>query len=594
MTKFAGVSAECLSSKKLSAFMLACLFIIETVIFYWTVTRNVSPFYPINFDQVSYYFDSYAIIDKGWLAVIDEFIHVKHPTGVGLTAQGAIFGLLFGANRTVIVSLNLIYFLALQLALFRVIFERTRSFDLAWFSLALIIACPTIFNRAGGIYDFRPDFLALCLYGVLICSILWSETFLYASRSWIVAAAAIVLISFRFFTALYVAGILSCLLTILVWSAVKSNSSDDRSLARLRARNLLAASIVIALIAAPLLFGARHELYEYYLLGHVLGEEKYIRAHQLGLYTVLDHVLYYPKSVYKDHLGWLSVALTVFIFAFSVGIFLLLHLPKEVLLQRLKRYGLDLIVLGIGSLIPIAALTTDIAKSPVVAGIIIVPIIMLFTFLCAVFWPTGTSEGVGQDAARKTVRVPEKDLAVFFTSHAEILREIGVVVAVTLGLGYFVVCGLAPPDDKSMADLHRITEINDAIDRYVIQNSLTNPGISFDRVTDYMNLPTVKLFFFERYHRIIYFQPLFGNYNSGIFATPSDVAMQLIMKSDIVVLTDPVRGRPGYPMDKKITEYWDEIAAWTRKNRTLFYSTVILGVPHEVYVRFNSPGGNSK
>ena len=179
-----------------------------------------------------------------------------------------------------------------------------------------------------GNYDFRPDFLALCLYGVLICSILWSETFLYASRSWIVAAAAIVLISFRFFTALYVAGILSCLLTILVWSAVKSNSSDDRSLARLRARNLLAASIVIALIAAPLLFGARHELYEYYLLGHVLGEEKYIRAHQLGLYTVLDHVLYYPKSVYKDHLGWLSVALTVFIFAFSVGIFLLLHLPQ--------------------------------------------------------------------------------------------------------------------------------------------------------------------------------------------------------------------------------------------------------------------------
>ena len=67
------------------------------------------------------------------------------------------------------------------------------------------------------------------------------------------------------------------------------------------------------------------------------------------------------------------------------------------------------------------------------------------------------------------------------------------------------------------------------------------------------------------------------------------------MDSDVIVLTDPVVGRPGFPMDQKITEYWDEMAAWTRANRVLLYSTVIFGVPHQVYVSAGStPRGTNK
>ena len=64
---------------------------------------------------------------------------------------------------------------------------------------------------------------------------------------------------------------------------------------------------------------------------------------------------------------------------------------------------------------------------------------------------------------------------------------------------------------------------------------------------------------------------------------PREVALKLFKESDIIVLTDPVRGPTGYPTDKKIVEYWD--ATWTRTNLTLIYSTVIFGVPHAVYVR---------
>ena len=87
-----------------------------------------------------------------------SFGKARDATGVTFTAQGAILGLLFGANRGVLISLNLIYFLMLQLVMFTVVLARTRSFELAWLSLALLISCKTIYSIAGGIYDYRIDF----------------------------------------------------------------------------------------------------------------------------------------------------------------------------------------------------------------------------------------------------------------------------------------------------------------------------------------------------------------------------------------------------------------------------------------------------
>lgn len=577
------VRSERLSANRLSAILLIFLFICETVIFYWTVIQNVVPYYPINSDQTSYYLDTYSIIHKGWFAVVAEYLNGAHATGVGFTAVGAMLGLIFGANRTVIISLNLACFLALQFVQFRVVLARTRSLALAWLSIALLISCQAIFNGAGGIYDFRIDFSAFCFYGIWVCSILWSDIFRNTGRSLIVAAAAILLVSFRYLTVLYVAAILGALLTIFIWSMLKRVSPVDRDIARLRARNLAVAGILIALIIGPLLFSSRLQIYNYYVVGHVIGEERYIRAHMLGLFTLVDHLLYYPKSIYREHLGRFSVLLMAFIFVVA-GAFIRSPLPKLVIFQRLKRYGLDLTVLGFSSIFPIVALTADIAKSSVVGGIIVVPIVALFTFFCAVIWQgrilVKTEQTVGSDSPNGIA-----------ASGNLTLRHFGVIVAVLIGLGCFATRGLTPPDGRPASDLRQVTEINEVIDRYLIEYAPPRPSISIDRVTDYLNLGTVILFGFERYHVLFTdLSPHFGHSIYGIFAVPRDTALKLFEESDIIVLTDPVRGRPGYPTDKKIGEYWDEVSTWTRANRTLIYSAVIFGVPHAVYVRIpNSP-----
>jgi hypothetical protein len=126
--------------------------------------------------------------------------------------------------------------------------------------------------------------------------------------------------------------------------------------------------------------------------------------------------------------------------------------------------------------------------------------------------------------------------------------------------------------------------MNEAIAQYLIENRLPHASISFDRVTDYMNLGTVLLIGFERFHQMLDLTPHLGHSIYGIFETPRDTAMKLIMESDIIVLTDPVHGRSGYPIDTKIREYWNDISTWTRANRVLLYSTVIFGTPHQVYV----------
>ena len=447
---------------RLSATALALLFAAETTLFYWTFIRHVAPFYPINFDQTSYYLDTYRIFANGWSGVVGEFVEGAHAAGVTFTAQGAVLGLLFGPSRPVIISLNLGYFLILQLVQFKVVLARTRSLELAWLSLALLISCKTIFNAAGGIYDYRIDFSALCLYGIWICTILWSDTFRYTTRSFIAAAVAIILISLRYFTVLYVAANLAALLLLFLWSALKTNLDVvDRHLASIRARNIVAASLLIAAIIGPLLLISRQQIFAYYGVGHVLGEEKYIRAHELGLFTARDHIFFYPKSIVIDHVGWLTIALTVFAFVLATGP-ARFWIARTMLARRLHDYRIDLAATSAACIFPLLALTPDIAKSAVVGGIVVGPIILFVTFLCAVVWCPASAATIDVNSK------PAKTATVAVKKFSAPVQQLGTLITIAIGVSIFANRALTPPDTRPVSDLRRVTEVNEVIARYLI------------------------------------------------------------------------------------------------------------------------------
>jgi hypothetical protein len=608
-------------------FLLLIAFVIDAAIFYRTMIVEFAPYFPRYFDQTSYYLDTYLLITRaqtdGWYVFLQDLISPRSATGNGFTLQGAVLGFIFGSSRTVIISLNLVYFFALQLTLFQVIQERTRSATFAWIAISLLLSAPTVFNVIGGIFDYRIDFSALCLYGIWTSLLVWSRTFLHAKRTIAIVAVGVLLVSMRFFTVLYVAGVLVGLSVYFLLAAKLGSSLSRRERSLRRFKNVIICGSATAALVLPLLILSWRQIYGYYVVGHVLGEEKYIVARGLGLHTILDHILYYPKWILFNHIGRLTLDIMIALAIISVASAILYdHITLRQLGARLRPFRLDFLTLGLAIIVPVAFLTADIAKSPVVGGVVVVPIILIVVLLCEALRSNRgrlilPAASFAPDVAYAS-RLISRPMAMLMTykglpltakiaaikvaatvrrlsrSLGDLLRgvslgrlwSISACVVVLLAMFAFAKRGLATRIDIPHADLERINQINAAIGDYVIKNSLEKPKISFDRIADFLNWGTLRLSVYERQHRLVDFDPLFGHNTYGIFATPREAAQSLFAASDIIVLTDSVKGREDpYPINTKIREYWNDLRDWTTRNRILLFSTSILDVPHAVYVR---------
>jgi hypothetical protein len=302
------------------------------------------------------------------------------------------------------------------------------------------------------------------------------------------------------------------------------------------------------------------------VIGHVLGEEKFIRAHELGLYTVADHLLYYPKSIIEKHVGLLTFLIAGALPAWSLwsdrG-------TLSELLTRLRRFRQEFVALGLATLIPVAVLTINVSKSSVVGGIVAVPILLGMALFGAAVWPRGGGPKLAPP------------------------WETGMLAALAMAIAFtaFVSKGLSSKHLPARADLERITILTKTIASYAADNNLARLTMSSDRVVDYLNAGTPKLFSIEMLHRNLNIDPRFGAGIYGIFATVREDALRLFADSDVIVLTDAVTDRSyPYPMNTKIKEYWDELWQWTNHNRALLFSTEINGIPYRVFVR-PLPGG---
>lgn len=544
--------------------LLIALCAVEAMIFYVHVARDVVPYYPPNYDALSYYLATYDLISalhaRGPGIFIDELLRPTNATGTTFVLQGALLSLIGGENRAAILSINLIYLFALQFVFFTLIRARTGRTDFAWIAMALLLSLSTLFNVAGGIYDYRIDFSAFCLYGIWTCLLVWSDSFLRTSRALVVVAVGILLIYLRFFTVIYVAGILGTLLAINTYVISRNPSLYQTAVAAQRVRNILLSGTIIAVICGARLFLSRAAIYDYYVVGHMLGEEKSIRAHELGIYTVAGHLFYYPKSILEKHVGLLTLVMAGLLAGWSQWSN---RVTTSEMFTGLRRFRQEFITLGVAILIPVAILTINESKSQVVGGIVAVPILLAMVMFGAAVWPRGGRLELAPQWARM---LP--------------------VLVMAIALISFVSKGLSSKHLAAPADLERITILAKTIASYAADNNLARLTMSSDRIVDYHNAGTPKLFSIEMLHRNLDIDPRFGHSVYGIFATAREDALRLFADSDVIVLTDAVTDRSHpYPMNTKIKEYWDELWEWTNQNRVLLFWTEICGIPYRVFVR---------
>ncbi len=547
---------------------LSLLFAVEGLVFYAQMTDQIAPFFPKNFDQTGYINYTYrlfdAIRDHGWVSILSEIANPPTASGTALIVQGAVIAFFGGPNRTALASLNLIYFIILQLVVFQTIRIRTRSVYLASIAIALLLSMPTIFNSAGGIFDFRMDFAAFCLYGIWTCLIVWSRSLAQTRMSAILTAVAVLLIATRSFTVIYIGSVLFGLLVHSLISRRWIANQDSQDGAVHRARNIFWSGALTGIASLPILFAARHELYEKYVVGHFLNEEKYIRAKEMDLHTIVDHILFYPKSVLIDHIGQPSLWLVFALVGLAVaGASRSSREPLVQMIKRLNLYGNDFVALIIAIIVPISFLTIDIAKSTVVGGIVVVPILLVAILVIA----------ATHDSNQSIFRTMDSALPVIACA--------GVFI---FSLSAFLMHASIRQHEMPRSDLEEVRSINELIASAVIQHGHREPTMSIDRVVDYLNVHTVELAAYEHFRRILNFRNrMLGD---SIFAISREAALQQIADSDIFVLTDPLLGRDSpYPINTAIQEYWGDLRAWATQNMVLLDEREIAGILHQVFAK---------
>jgi hypothetical protein len=561
-----------------SFFGLTLLFAVQALMFYTQLADQILPYYPRAYDQTSYAVATYRLIARfhaeGWSVFLQQLLNPP-ASGMTFVPQGAILSLVGGPNRGAFNSLNLIYFIALQACLFVTVRSRTNNLALAWISIAFLLSVKTHFYFAGGLYDYRMDYSALCLYGVWCCLLLASRTFRNWSAIFGLGIVSAFLVLERFFTVLYIGTVLAILFLALSLAAYFARTTEHRKSAAKSAKNLFICGGLVALVTLPFLFLARSAIFNYYVVGHFFGVEKNIRAAEVGISTLFDDLTYYPWNLAIEHFGKPSIEFIAIVLA---SVTLIYRLSEGATIRRALRelgaYRFEFLALILAVAVPLVFLTIDVAKSPVVGEIVIVPCILALVLFASLFTKAQESPLQGVTYRGTAIRQRAPFVSGFLTS-----------VVVIVATAMFLTNGTASQHYLHRIDLVRVSNINRAIAGYVIDNGIPSPTISVDRVLEYLNAGTIQLYGYEGWRHFIDIVPKFGHGDNGIFATPREVAMKLLRESDIVVLSDPVIGRENsaYPMDSKIGEYWGEMWQWTNANLMPLYATEIGGIPYRAF-----------
>jgi hypothetical protein len=154
------------------------------------------------------------------------------------------------------------------------------------------------------------------------------------------------------------------------------------ALVRSRVRVIHASTCLIALgiCAFPFMFASRVAIYNYYVVGDILGPEKAIRAAQEGVTTWWDAMRYYPVSIIAHHLG-----LPYFVACLCLLVGILMCLARTPVQTRRRAWTSDValepLLVVAGVLFPLVILTLDVLKTPVVGGIVCVPLALFVVLL---------------------------------------------------------------------------------------------------------------------------------------------------------------------------------------------------------------------
>jgi hypothetical protein len=552
------------------------LILLQAILYREYARRELTPFPPRNHDQVCYLYTSHEIDaqmqEHGVLAGL--FWGLKYPaTGVVLQTEAALLFQVAGPSRVTALAVSFLHFALFQVVLVATLLWLSRRWSVALTGLALLLMAGTTFYFAGGLFDFRMDFLAFCLYGIFLCLVVRSRFF--HSRRWSAAAgaAAAYLVVARFITAVYLIGLLGICGGALVLLAWRRSSLHLRREARRRLTGVLLTGFVCLVGVLPEFIQQAPVLYRYYVVSQLA--EKEIRAAECGTTTWREYLLFYPRSLGGTHAGPTFLAVSG---CLLLAALLLSWRRRSAGSSPPTSQGLRGFSLGGGYLIlaaalgfPLLVLTTNPAKSPVVANILVPA--LLWLVLLPLAW-----------AARQEGSRSRRSSAVLLV--VALFAMLGAVREVRSGTTTNPIWG------NDRATPWQTRQLFKDMTARCHAEGWTKPIVSMNVILDVLAPPVGAILAYERDRSVIFFGGLLG---CSLLPVDEAKARADLDRSQFVILCrDDRLGNPAHPFTQSMKVLQPMIRAYCEQELEHMGTYSVFGERVDVYVRPSTPKDGSR
>lgn len=374
---------ELLSKNKFTLFtflILMLLLVVQYCLFYHEIIFYIAKYYPPGIDQALYLYQSFQFAlllkQKGLLQAWHTYTFI--PTTFLFPIQAGIWLSFFGITRLSALTFNFCFFAILQCVVFYTLAHRLHFYRYGFLFLGLLFSSYSFFSY-GGAVDFRIDFMVLCVYGIWICFVINSDFFF--KKTWLlpIILLTVYLILLRFLTVAYLGLLCSIFFCYLLFCLRHFSKLSYKN--KIRLKNLLLFGVITGLVVSPILYYYRHLLFQYYVIGHVIGDEKVMRAKIAGVNYWYQNLFYYPSIFIRLHLGAQNSVRIFLVLLFFFGVSRLVGLKKKNKVPKTLFFFLSFSIL-----VPLFILTLDKAKSSNVINVILIPTLMLCTILLANFF----------------------------------------------------------------------------------------------------------------------------------------------------------------------------------------------------------------
>jgi hypothetical protein len=582
--------------------------VVEAILMRTVAAQMIAPYVPLWADQIQYLTEAYRgydfIREHGLLTGTIEAVRQPRPQGWLLQTIASLYMLIVGPSRLAALDMNLALLL-LWLGVTGYAIKRAFGVSVSLVTLGLLLSTSTLLHDPGGLFDFRLDFAATCLWGTLLVLMAVSN----GREGWgtraAILALGVVMIVTRFISSFYLLPFGGLVILFSIVTRWKAGLPWQRWLSW-----MVPVVAIWAVVFGVILASSYESFASYYIRGHVTGEERAIRRIEAGLVSVRDDLLFYPRTLRQDHLGRSFQYLAEVTVILSLASGLLLYYPlsrpapgwrariwytqfslaqlwssirpsiwpwqpsarserqDEPPLQRPLPWFLGVAALGLVATYGI--LTIVQVKTTAVAGPVVAPIVLLVV-------------GIALWAGRVSWDDPSNQTRPIF----RILGPAIIIIALA-GQWYRAVTDL--PGLPARSIVQTFGQIIDDATPYLAEAKGRPVTWSIDGHYAEISYSTVQVVIYERTGGWI---NLPGGLGYGPLEQALDSAelLEAASGSDVLILSKyPPGTRSPFPYDQSILDQHHVLERYAEENLTLLGSYKLPGVSFFLYARPRSSG----